>query len=172
MNTIAFLASSFCLLLSAAGQEIKPIHLDYNKANSVSYAHQIQSAFKQIIDSDTNLAKKFHELEGRPVAGSDGKYSGEPSIQAITLEESESVNFRDEGGTSTFEKRIALYYRFDEGMHRGKKTRSGFFAIFEVKGTLTYSPLVNDKFEVKEADVSATFKGFSRTIVAQASNDD
>jgi hypothetical protein len=172
MKTITFLASSFCFFLSAAGQEIKSIHLDYNKANSVSYAHQIQSAFKQIIDSDSNLAKMFYELEGRPVAGLDGKYSGEPSIQALTLEESESVNFREEGGTSSFEKRIALYYRFDEGMHRGKKTRSGFFALFDVKGTLTYSHLANDEFVVKDSDVSATFKGFSRTLVAHASNDD
>lgn len=172
MKTITFLASSFCLFLFASGEEIKSIQLDYNKANSVGYVHQIQAAFKQLVDSDANLAKMFHEFENPPATGISGKYSGEPSIQAIVLKESENVNFRESGGTSSFEKRIALYYRFDDGMHRGKETRSGFFALFDVRGTLAYRRLDNDEFEVKESKVSAIFKGFSRTLIAPEPTDE
>ncbi len=172
MKTITFFASSFSLFLSAAGEEIKSIQLDYNKANLVNYSHQIQAAFKKLVDSDANLTKMFHELEKSPAKEFAGKYSGEPSIQAIVLNESENVNFREEGGTTSFEKRIALYYRFDEGMHRGKETRSEFFALFDVRGTLTYRRLDNDEFEVNESKVSAIFKGFSRTLIATEPTDE
>lgn len=163
MKIIFFLIMSGCVF---AG-EIKSIKLNYKAGGSDDYAIQIQAQFKKLLDSDPDLAQKFHKFEAPPAEDARGRYSGESTIQVLTVSESEHVDFRESGGAKKFEKTIALYYRFDEGMHRGRESRSGFFALFVVNGVLSYRHRNGDDFELADAKVVANFKGFSRTLVGQ-----
>lgn len=158
----------FLILLSSSILVAEPLtlKLDYNENEEGNYSKQIQSAFTKLLVSNSNLAKEFTKFEAPPPEDARGRYSGEPTIRAIVISEDEHVNFRDSGGTKVFKKMIALYYRFDEGMHRGRETSSGFFAIFTVNGNLTYLHLKNDEFKLTKANVVAQFNGFNRTLTA------
>ena len=111
-------------------------------------------------------------FEAPPPEDARGRYSGEPIIVPIVISEEEHVDFRDSGGKAGFEKVIALYYRFDEGFHRGRQTASGFFARFTVTGDLTYRHVENDDFDLSASSVVAKFEGFSRTLVAPRSDEE
>ena len=150
----------------AAAAEPPILKLNYKEGKEADYAAQIQTAFTKLLASDPTLAKEFTKFEAPPSEDARGRYSGEPTILPITISEEEHVDFRDSGGKAEFEKVIALYYRFDEGMHRGRQTASGFFALFTVRGELSYRHVKDDNFDLSASIVVATFKGFSRTLVA------
>ena len=152
--------------------EPRTFKLDYKEGEKVDYSPQIQAKFKQLVSSDPALAKEFEQYEAPPPKNAQGRYDGVPAIQVITLSQSENVDFRDSGGTKEFEIEIALYYRFDEGVHRGRQTSSGFFAHFTVTGNLTYRHLDNDEFELAKSQVAAKFQGFSRTLAAPKPEED
>ncbi len=152
--------------------EPRTLTLEYKEGEKVDYSPQIQAKFKQLVSSDPALAKEFEKFEAPPPENAQGRYDGDPTIQVLTLSQSENVDFRDSGGTKEFEIEIALYYRFDEGVHRGRQTSSGFFAHFTLTGNLTYRHLDNDEFELAKSQVSAKFQGFSRTLAAPKPDDD
>lgn len=158
-----------CFFIPACvfGEEPRILRLEYKEGVAVDYPAQIQAKFKQLLDSDPDLAKEFGTFEEPPPENARGRYDGEAGIQVLILSESEHADFRTTGGTKEFELKIALYYRFAEAFHRGKETRSGFFANFTVTGNLTYRPLKNEEFELEDSQVVAKFQGFSRTLVAQ-----
>ncbi len=163
MRTLILLLAP-CLAL---GSEPKTLELTFKEGKAADYAAQVEAGFTKLLVSDTKLAAEFKKFESPPPENAQGRYSGGPMIQALTLAESEDVDFRDTGGSSQFGKTIALYFRFDEGMRRGMEFHSGFFALFEIKGDLTYRH-VKDDFELSDSKVVATFKGFSRTLTAPA----
>lgn len=142
------------------------LSLDYKEGKEADYAAQIQTKFKKLLESDPVLAKEFKTFEAPPPEEAQGRYSGEARVQAITLDQSEYREFRGQGGTTEFEQTIALYYRFDQGVHRGEETLSGFFARFKVTGTLSYHHVDNEDFKLANATVKAQFEGFSRNLVA------
>lgn len=146
--------------------EPNTLNLEYKEGEDADYSTQIQTKFKKLLDSDATLAKEFERFEAPPPKEFRGRYSGEPTTQVLTLCESEHVDFRDSGGTKEFEIVIALYCRFDEGVHRGRQTCSGFFALFTVTGNLSYRHLDNDEFVLAKSQVVAKFQGFSRTLAA------
>lgn len=152
--------------------EPKILKLEYKEGEAVDYPAQIQAKFKQLLESDPSLAKEFEGFEAPPPKDAGGRYSGEPTIQVLTLSKSEQVDFRNSGGAKEFEMTIALYYRFDEGRHKGSQTRSGFFAIFAVTGNISYRHLDNDKFELTKSQVDAKFQGFSRALKAPKPEED
>lgn len=152
----------------ALGDEIKTLELTYKEGKAADYAVQVEAGFKKLLDSDSKLAAEFKKFESPPPENVRGRYSGDPKVQVLTLAESEHVDFRASGGSSRFGKTIALYFRFDEGMHRGAESHSGFFALFEIKGNLTYRHVNGDDFELSNSKVIATFKGLSRTLTAPA----
>lgn len=152
--------------------EPRTLKLEYKEGEKVDYSPQIQAKFKQLVSSDPSLAKEFEKFEAPPPENARGRYDGDPTIQVLTLSQSENVDFRDSGGTKEFEIEIALYYRFDEGVHRGRQTSSGFFAHFTVTGNLTYRHLDNDEFELAKSQVAAKFQGFSRTLAAPKPEED
>jgi hypothetical protein len=162
-NTNPILAP--CLAL---GGELKTLELTYKEGKAADYAAQVEAGFKKLLVSDSKLAAEFKKFESPPPEDARGRYSGDPKVQVLTLAESEDVDFRDSGGSSQFGKTIALYFRFDEGVHRGSEFHSGFFALFEIKGDLTYRHVKGDDFELSDSKVVATFKGFSRTLSAPA----
>lgn len=140
------------------------LKLDYKEDKESDYPAQIQAAFTKLLASNAALAKEFSKFEAPPLNEARGRYSGTPKIQSLVISESEHVNFATAGGKKEFEKTITLYYRFDEGEHRGRSTSSGFFATFAVTGTLTYRRLANDEFDLTNAAVGARFMGFSRKL--------
>jgi hypothetical protein len=150
----------------AAAAETLILKLNYKEGEEADYAAQIQTAFTKQLASDSTLAKEFTKFEAPPPEEARGRYSGEPTIVPIMVSEEEHVDFRDSGGKAGFEKVIALYYRFDEGFHRGRQTGSGFFALFTVTGNLSYRHVKNDDFDLSGSSVVAKFQGFSRTLVA------
>jgi hypothetical protein len=150
----------------ALGGELKTLELTYKEGKAANYAAQVEAGFKKLLDSDSKLAAEFKKFESPPPENARGRYSGEPKVQVLTLAESEHVDLRDSGGSSEFEKTIALYSRFEEGMHRGSEVHSGFFALFEIKGELSYRHVKGDDFELSDSKVVATFKGFSRTLTS------
>ncbi|MBK1884243.1 hypothetical protein JIN85_17620 [Luteolibacter pohnpeiensis] len=152
----------------ALGGELKTLELTYKEGTDANYAAQVEAGFKKLLDSDSKLAAEFKKFEFAPPENTRGRYSGEPKVQVLTLAESEHVDFRDSGGSSQFGKTIALYFRFDDGMHRGSEFHSGFFALFEINGDLSYRHVKDDGFELSDSKVVATFKGFSRTLTAPA----
>jgi hypothetical protein len=156
----------------AAAVEPPTLKLDYKEGEDVDYAAQIQVAFTKLLGSDSALAKEFTKFEAPPPEYARGRYYGEPTILPIVVREEEHVNFRDSGGKKEFKKTIALYYRFTEGMHRGRQTSSGFFAVFEVTGDLSYRHLENDAFAISTSNVIARFQGFSRTLIAPKPEED
>lgn len=156
----------------AAAAEHPILKFNYKEGKEADYAAQIQTAFTKLLASDPTLAKEFTKFEAPPPEDARGRYSGEPTILPITISEEEHVDFRDSGGKAGFEMVIALYYRFDEGFHRGRQTTSGFFALFTVTGELSYRHLKNDDFELSASSVVAKFKGFSRTLVAPQPNEE
>jgi len=153
----------FTQVLSATPITLK---LNYEEGENDNYPKQIQAAFVKLLASNKALAKEFSKFESPPPEDSRGRYSGNPTIQILTLAESEHVDFRDSASSSQFGKTIALYFRFDEGVHRGSEFHSGFFALFEVKGELSYRHVKGDEFELQCSKVVATFKGFRRTLTA------
>lgn len=150
----------------AAAAEPPILKLNYKEGKEANYAAQIETAFTKLLASDSTLAKEFAKFEAPPPEDARGRYSGEPTIVPIMLSEEEHVDFRDSGGKAGFEKVIALYYRFDEGFHRGRQTACGFFALFTVTGDLSYRHVKNDDFDLSASSVVAKFQGFSRTLVA------
>ena len=163
MKTLLTLMISGSLAVAAEPLILK---LDYKAGELEDYAAQIQSAFTKLLASDSNLSKEFTKFEAPPPEDARGRYSGEPAIVPIVISEEEHVDFRESDGKAGFEKVIALYYRFDEGIHRGSRTASGFFARFTVTGDLSYRHAANDDFDLTESNVVAKFEGFSRTLVA------
>ena len=153
-------------------EESKILPLEYKSGDTVDYPAQIQAKFKQLLDSDSNLAKEFQRFESPPPKGARGRYSGEPTIQVLTLSKSEHADFRDTGGTKKFEIALVLYYRFEESEHRGSQTSSGFFARFTVTGNLSYRQLDNDELELANSHVVAKFQGFSRNLAAPRPEED
>jgi hypothetical protein len=159
------------LLLSpslALGGGPKTLELSYKEGKDVDYAVQVEACFKKLLVSDSKLSAEFKKFESPPQENARGRYSGDPKVQVLTVAESEVVDFRDSGGSSQFGKTIALYFRFDEGVHRGSEFHSGFFALFEIKGDLTYRHVKGEDFELSESKVVATFNGFSHTLTAPA----
>ena len=163
MKTLLTLMISGSLAVAAEPLILK---LDYKEGKNDDYAAQIQSAFTKLLASDSTLSKEFTKFEAPPPENARGRYSGEPTIVPIVISEEENVDFRESGGKAGFEKVIALYYRFDEGFHRGSGTASGFFARFTVTGDLSYRHVANDDFDLTASSVVASFEGFSRTLVA------
>ena len=163
MKTLLTLMVSGGLAFAAEPLTMK---LDYKEGKEDDYAAQIQSAFTKLLASDSTLSKEFTKFEAPPLKDARGRYSGEPTIMPILISEEEHVDFRESGGKAGFEKVIALYYRFDEGFHRGSGTASGFFARFTVTGDLSYRHVANDDFDLTASSVVAKFDGFSRTLVA------
>jgi hypothetical protein len=163
MKTLLSLMISGSLAVAAEPLTMK---LDYKEGKEDDYAAQIQSDFTKLLTSDSALSKEFAKFEAPPPEDARGRYSGEPKIVPIVISEEEHVDFRDSGGKAGFEKVIALYYRFDEGVHRGRQTASGFFALFTVMGDLSYRHVENDDFDLSASSVIAKFQGFSRTLSA------
>jgi len=168
MKALLLLLAPGCIFAS----EPRTLNLDYKAGVSADYSTQIQTKFKKLLDSDRTLAKEFKRFEAPPPENARGRYSGDPTIQVLTLSESEHVDFRDSGGVKEFDMRIALYYRFDEGMHRGRQTSSGFFATFRVTGNLSYRRLDNDEFKLTKSKVYAKFQGFSRELTTPEPEED
>lgn len=152
----------------AQGGEPKTLELTYKEGKAADYAAQVEAGFKKLLFSDSKLAAEFEKFESPPPQNARGRYSGNPKVQVLTLAESEHDDFRDRGGSSQFGKTIALYFRFDEGVHRGSEFHSGFFALFEVKGELSYRHVKGDDFDLSDSKVVATFIGFRRILVAPA----
>jgi hypothetical protein len=150
----------------AAAAEPLILKLNYKEGEEADYAAQIQTAFTKQLASDSTLAKEFTNFEAPPPEEARGRYSGEPTIVPIMVSEEEHVDFRDSGGKAGFEKVIALYYRFDQGFHRGRHTASGFFALFTITGDLSYRHVENDAFDLSASRIVAKFQGFSRTLAA------
>lgn len=156
------------LLLTSLTLVAEPIilTLEHKDYQTDDYASQIEAAFAKVLAADVNLTREFVSYESPPEEEASGRYSSDPVVAPILLSESEEVEFRGDGGTRNFERTIALYYRFDEGMRRGVFTRSGFFALFTVKGELTYLNSGDDNFELDGATVTAEFERFSRELKA------
>jgi len=136
----------------------------YEDAEFSNYSTQLRSGLGELLKKNPKIAEKFREMENAPVDDSRGRYSGEPTVQVLVLAASENVDFQKDSGDRVFEKTIALYYRFDEGMHRGSQSHSGFFAIFVVEGKLAFEIFNDDQLKIKNSEVVATFRGFKRSI--------
>lgn len=166
---------AFLILLAPCcvfADEPRILTLAYTEGNEADYPLQIQTKFKQLLDSDKKLAEDFGKFEAPPPANARGRYGDEPTIQVIYLSESEHVDFSDDGGVKDFNMTIALYYRFSQGLHRGRQTSSGFFALFDLTGKLSYRHLDNDEFELAKSQVTAEFKGFSRSLAGPGPEDE
>jgi len=150
--------------------ELPTLELKYKEGENIDYSDQIKVEFTKLLSKDHALAADFSVFEDAPPP-SVGRYSGDPIIQSMVIAESEDVDFRDSGGTKVFAKTIALYYRYDQGHHRGRNTSSGFFAVFVVSGKLTYRSEKNEEDELTKAVVVAKFRGFSRTLSAPKPSD-
>lgn len=161
MKSLLLLLAPCCLF----ADEPRTFNLNYEEGESADYPSQIQTQFKKLLDSDKSLAKEFEKFEAPPPENARGRYINEPTIQVIKLRESEHVDFGDSGGTKEFEMTIALYYQFSQGFHRGRATSSGFFALFNIVGNLSYRHLDNDEFELTKSLVNAKFEGFTRNLV-------
>jgi hypothetical protein len=147
------------------------LELKFIEGEETDYSAQIQEAFTKLLASDEALAKEFAGFEAAPPEDERGRYSGEPVVQHIIIGEEESADFKDTGGTKDFTKTVALYYRFDEGFHRGQGTRNGFFAVFAITGKLTFANRGDDDFQLSGAKVTAEFQDFSRTLTAPGSSE-
>lgn len=152
----------------ALGGDLKTLELSYKEGKAEDYAAQVEAGFNRLMVSDSKVAAEFEKFESPPPENARGRYHGDPKVQVLTLAESEHVDFGESGGSGQFGKAIAIYFRFDEGVHRGSEFHSGFFALFEVKGELSYRHVKGDDFELSSSKVVATFKGFSRTLTAPA----
>jgi hypothetical protein len=159
---------SLVLLLSnyVIAAEPRTLTLQYKAGEKDDYPEQIQSAFTKLLATDRNLAADFAMMEDAPQPSAAGRYQASPIIAPIVISERKHVDFVTTGGHEVFEKKVALYYRFEQGMHRGRETYSGFFALFTVSGKLTYRNSADRASELTESVVVATFQGFSRTIKA------
>ena len=144
-----------------SGTEPVTLELKYEDSQKADYAKQLEEEFGKRLKADAALAKEFAAFER---ASDSGRYSGVPEVAAIEISCEEDVDFRDGGGRRDFQRKIALYYRFDEGVHKGVFTHSGFFALFLVTGKVTYAHRKGDDFDLTNAVVVATFQGFSRTL--------
>ena len=156
----------FLLTVSILKSAPLTLTLKYDESEKVNYALQIQTQFTKLLSTNASLAKKFTRFESPPPEYARGRYDGVPIIRTIVISKKEHVNFNNAGGTKELEQVIAFYYRFDEGMHRGRATSSGFFALFAVKGKMKYKHIVNDNFDLIDSLVTAKFLGFSRTLKA------
>ena len=161
------------LLLSgyAIAAEPRTLTLQYKAGENDDYPAQIQSAFTKLLIADRSLAADFAMMEDAPQPSEAGRYQASPIIVPIVISEGEHVDLGAAGGRKEFEKKIALYYRFEQGMHRGRETHSGFFALFTVSGKLTYGDSADSASELIESAVTATFQGFSRTLKAPSPSD-
>lgn len=168
MKILFFLILTGCAFGEEAGKLQFKINIE--DTESSNYSSQLKAALTSLLNDNKQIADKFHKMEDPPPSEARGRYSGEPIVQAIVLAESENVNFSEAGGEKDFEKTIALYYRFDEGVHRGSQSHSGFFAIFVIEGKLNFEVLHGEKLKVKKSEVFATFKGFERSIAFPATD--
>jgi hypothetical protein len=161
----------FASLLLAGNLLAAPLALELNYSEDGDYPDQIQEAFAKLLASDERLAKEFAGFEAAPPEDERGRYSGEPVVQHIIIGAEESADFKGTGGTRDFTKTVALYYRFDEGFHRGQGTRNGLFAVFAITGKLTFANRGDDDFQLSGAKVTAAFQGFSRTLTAPGASE-
>ena len=163
----ALLALLISSSLAAAAEPLF-LKLDYKEGVDNNYAAQIQTAFTKLLATDSTLSKQYAKFEAPPSENARGRYSGEPTVLPIQIsEESHAITHSDGVTKAEFREVIAFYYRFDDGMHRGSETRSGFFALFTVVGELS----LGDGNEVLKSNVVATFQGFSRNLVAPKPNE-
>jgi hypothetical protein len=154
------------ILTSSIALAIDPLSFNFDYNEEANYASMIQTAFTKQLTSDASLSKEFSKFESPPPKEARGRYYEDPTISSIVVSEEEHVDIKDISGMREFKKTIALYYRFDNGMHRGKVTNSGFFALFVVTGKYSYSNLANNDIKILKSSAVAEFKGFSRTLVA------
>jgi hypothetical protein len=161
------------LLLSgyAIAAEPRTLTLQYKAGENDDYPAQIQSAFTKLLIEDRTLAADFSMMEDAPQPSAAGRYQASPIIVPIVISEGEHIDFGAAGGRKEFEKKIALYYRFEQGMHRGRETHSGFFALFTVSGKLTYGDSADSASDLTQSVVTAAFQGFSRTLKAPSPSD-
>lgn len=74
---------------------------------------------------------------------------------------------RKQGSYRNYRQTVVIHYAFDEGFHKGRESTTGVFAIFELTGKQTYEySEKTEKWEISTHEVSAQFKGFSKTLNA------
>jgi hypothetical protein len=156
---------------SAEPPSLKLEYQEEAEDSNDEFPKQIQTAFAKLLEADPELAKKFKEFEAPPVRAGLGKYSGQPEVFPVILYRDRYAHFGSDGGQRSFDMKVALFYRFDNGHTRGMATTSGFFALFSIDGKVTYKITADEKFEISGSEVTATFEGFSRTLTMPGTED-
>lgn len=145
------------------------------KHKNGDYGAQIIEQFEKLLQKKGNeaLKREFEAFEDKAVGkkGVDrsGKYMG-IRTNSFVLHQSENVNFYGKVGDTAkreYTQTVVVYYSYHEGFRRGMEATKGVFATFEVRGNVSYEIQENDSSKLLEHKVTATFQGFSKTLLAE-----
>lgn len=176
MKPLVFLFSALLLQLSLAQDVVIKLTPDKNnepKNRNGDYEQQIIDKFEQVLKKNAKLRQQFEKFENDAVGKEDGDRSGRYmgiSTRHFVLFESEDVNFSvgvGEVATREYTQTVVVYYSYQEGYRKGMEAINGVFATFVVKGKERYEMQKDDKSKLLDKNITATFKGFSKTLTAE-----
>lgn len=140
------------------------IELEASREPEPEYGGQLIAKFFGLLESNEELKTEFAKFEAGPMERAGGRYMG-ADASAFVLHRGEDVDFGADAGWRAYTQTLVIYYSFAEGYRKGMTADTGVFAVFEINGEENYVPK-DDKFELKDATVTATFKGFTKTLEA------
>ncbi len=152
---------------------LKPDTAEKPKNANGDYTEQVIKQFEVVLTKSAILKKQFNQFETDAVGDEEergGRYMG-VAARGFLMHQSETVDFHSREGelsTCDYTQIIVVFYSYNEGFRRGMESVDGVFAIFEVKGAKKFKHVeASDDHKQVEHKVTATFKGFTKTLGAE-----